>query len=153
MDMKKRILKCYIFSILTYGCETWTVNKSNIKKITAFEQWCNRRMLKISWTQKLSNNEVLNKCGVKSHNWFKEIIRRKMAFAGHVFRGSSGNVMLNIIEGKINGKRSKGRPRKTWLDNITEWTAIKNYGIIKRTAENRQLWRNLTVNPLTEDGT
>ena len=58
MTTRKRLLNCYVFSVLKYGCESWTVNKNLMKRINAFEQWCYRRMLKISWKDKVPNTEV-----------------------------------------------------------------------------------------------
>ena len=58
---KKKIIDCYVFSVLNYGCESWTWNKAMFKKINAFEMWCYRRMLKISWKDRISNVEVLQR--------------------------------------------------------------------------------------------
>jgi len=62
---RKKLLNCYVFSVLKYGCESWTVNKNLMKRINAFEQWCYRRMLKISWKDKIPNTEVLKRVGEK----------------------------------------------------------------------------------------
>ena len=103
-------------------------------RVDAFEMWCYRRMLKISWKDKVSNKEVLKRAQAVLH-FRKDMTKRKMEYGGHVMRGSSGETQLNILEGKIPGERVRGRPRLTWIDDIKKWTGIKTYGEIKRTAE------------------
>ena len=68
MTTRKRLLNCYVFSVLKYGCESWTVNKNLMKRINVFEQWCHRRMLKISWKDKVLNTELLRRVGEKNSN-------------------------------------------------------------------------------------
>ena len=67
-----------------------------------------------------------------------------MAFAGHVLRGSSGDSAIQILEGKLEGKIAKGRPRRMWLDDIKDWTKLDSYASVKRTAEDRISWRSCT---------
>ena len=92
-----------MFSVLKYGCESWTLDKSLQKRITAFEHWCNRRMLKVSWKDKVKNTELLSGMAEKEPRFYKNIARQKMAYVGHVLRGSSGLNALLIMEGKISG--------------------------------------------------
>ena len=79
--------------------EQWTVNKNLMKRINAFEQWCYRRMLKISWKDKVPNLEVLKKSWRKRTAIFRKIVQQKLSYAGHVLRGSSGRNALVILEG------------------------------------------------------
>jgi len=65
LTTRKRILNCYVFLVLKYGCESWTLNRSLQKRITAFEHWCYRRMLKVSWKDKVKNTEVLSRMAEK----------------------------------------------------------------------------------------
>ena len=102
--------------------------------------WCYRRMLKISWKDKVSNNEVLQRIQSKMH-FRKQMQKRKMEYAGHVMRGSSGQIHLYILEGKVAGKRPVGRPRLTWMNDIVSLSKIKNYEQIKRKAADRSAWR------------
>ena len=71
MKTRIRILMCYVFSVLSYGCETWTYSKAIDHKINAFEMWCYRRMLRISWTSHTTNIDVLQKIGVKETTMLK----------------------------------------------------------------------------------
>jgi len=109
-----------------------------MKTINAFEQWCYRRMLKISWKDKVSNAEVLKRVGEKEQQLFSKTVQQKLAYAGHVLRGSSGRNALVILEGRIRGKRAKGRPRRMWFDDVRQWTVLKDYNEVNRNAEDRE---------------
>ena len=85
-ETKLKILNCYVFSVLNYGCESWTWTKALERKINAFEMWCYRRMLKISWMKRISNKEVLQRINCNLH-FLKQMKKRKMDYAGHVMRG------------------------------------------------------------------
>ena len=72
-----------------------------------------------------------------------------MAYAGHVFRGSSGLNALLIMEGKISGVKARGRPRRAWANDLNDWTQLRNYSELKRTAEDRTTWNALARQPST----
>ena len=114
-------------------------------KIRAFEMWCYRRLLKIRWTDRVSNEEVLRRMNV-TPILITIIAKRKAAFIGHVARGSSGAVFCNIVEGYIEEERSSGRQRRTWMDDIKEWVYIQNYGILKSRCSDRICWRTMVSN-------
>src|SRR4051812_9341489 len=80
---KMKILNCYVFSILNYGCESWTWNKAIRKKVNAFEFWCYIRMLKIIWRDKVKNEEILKRLQKRLH-FVEDIMKRKLRYAGHV---------------------------------------------------------------------
>ena len=80
-----RLLKCYVWSLFTYGCETWTTKKSTEAKIKAFEMWCYRRMDRVSWKEKKSNENVLKDIGIKT-TLLETIKRRRLGFYGHIRR-------------------------------------------------------------------
>ena len=147
---KKKMLDCYVFSVLNYGCESWTWNKATCKKVNAFEMWCYRRILKISYVDRITNKEVLNRVQTDLH-FMKDMKRRKLEYAGHVMRGSSGLTHVTILEGKVCGKRPKGRPRLTWMDDIIQWTGLETYEKVKRVTEDRAKWKTIVVNLLAED--
>src|SRR6478735_3722092 len=147
---KKKMLDCYVFSVLNYGCESWTWNKATCKKVNAFEMWCYRRILKISFVDRITNKEVLNRVQTDLH-FMKDMKRRKLEYAGHVMRGSSGLTHVTILEGKVCGKRPKGRPRLTWMDDIIQWTGLETYEKVKRVTEDRAKWKTIVVNLLAED--
>lgn len=144
---KKKILDCYVFSILNYGCESWTWNKAMCRRVNAFEMWCYRRMLKISYIDRVTNEEVLDRAQEDLH-FLNDMKRRKLEYAGHVLRGSSGLAHLAILEGKVDGVRPVGRPRLTWTDDIIEWTGLETYVKVKRVAEDRNGWKTIIVDLL-----
>src|SRR6267154_149433 len=115
------------------------------KKVNAFKMWCYRRMLKISWKDRIRNEEILRQLQTKYH-FVEDMMNRKMKYSGHVLRGSSGLSHLQILEGYVDGKRKVGAPRRVWMKDIMEWTCLKKYGMVKRAAEERDSWRLIVVN-------
>ena len=121
-------------------------------KIRAYEMWCYRRLLKIRWTDRVSNEEVLRRMNV-TPMLITIIAKRNAALFGHVARGSSGAVFCNIVEGYIEGKRSSGRQRRTFYgryrgltSRTKEWVNIQNYGILKSRCSDRVCWRTMVSN-------
>ena len=84
-------------------------------------------------------------------HFVKDMIRRKMEYAGHVLRGSSGMSHLQILEGHLEGKRKQGCPRRTWVNDLMDWTGLKRYVEIKRAADDRDRWKLMVVNLRIED--
>ena len=109
MTTKFRVLKTYVWSTLTYGCECWTITSDIEKKIEAAEMWFIRRMLRISWTEKKTNVNVLREGNVQ-RSLLKTIRKRQMEFLGHVCR-RRGLEFLSLT-GKVEGKRDRG---KQWI--------------------------------------
>ena len=109
---KLKMLKCYVFSIFTYGAEAWTLTKVLENKIEAFEMWCLRRISKISWKDKVSNEDVLIKLNTE-RQLLRDIQRRKCRYYGHIKR--KGNILTTAVEGRLQGKRPKGRTRNNWI--------------------------------------
>jgi len=77
--------------------------------------------------------------------------KQEMAFAAHVLRGSSGNDLLDVLEGKLNFKLSQGRPRRMWLDDIKSWTRLDSYEKIKNLANDRKSWRACSITCQSSD--
>ena len=149
IELRLRVVKCYVWSTLLYGSETWTMTKSLTKKIEAFEMWIFRRMLKISYTEHKSNDAVL-KLMKTEKQLINTIKQRKCRYFGHLIRRDGLQRLL--LEGRINGKRGRGRPRTMWMDNIKEWTKL-NYNENIRMAQDREKWRSMVANLLKADGT
>ena len=114
-------------------------------KINAFEMWCYRRILKISWMDRVKNEEVLYRVQGKLH-FMEDMIKRKMSYAGHVLRGSSGLTHVTILEGKIEGKKKVGAPRRTWTKDMMEWTGRKTYQLMKAETTERESWKSIVKN-------
>ena len=88
LKLRKRILDCYVIPILTYGCEAWTLNSEMTRRLEARELWMYRRMIRISFSQHMSNQEVLRKVEA-DRSLFKNIRKRKLEFLGHILRKDS----------------------------------------------------------------
>lgn len=107
----------YVWNVALYGCETWTVGKEEEGKLISFEQWCYRRMMKISWKDRIKNEEVFRRAGEK-HTVWKSIKNRKTNLSGHILRHES--LIKTILEGMVEGKRYQGRPRLQYLEHIMQ---------------------------------
>uniref|UniRef100_A0A8D8QUF3 Endonuclease-reverse transcriptase n=1 Tax=Cacopsylla melanoneura TaxID=428564 RepID=A0A8D8QUF3_9HEMI len=108
---KERLLKTYVFSTLTYGAEAWTLNKEIERRIDACENYCYRRMLKISWMDKINNSNVLRRMQKNQLELLNTIKERKTKFAGHILRRPEGTLLKDVMEGTVEGARGRGRPR------------------------------------------
>ena len=120
---------------MLYGSETWTLRKEDIRRLEAVEMWIWRRMERVSWMDKITNEEILNKVGEK-RQLISGIRNRQKNWIGHVLRGDG--LLREVMEGRMEGKRPRGRPRKGMLDEVL----VESYGNMKRKAENRDEWRN-----------
>ena len=109
LQIRKRGIKTFVWSIMTYGSEAWTISQTMTKRIEAFEMWCWRRMQKIAWIEKKSNEQVLQ--SINSERELIKIIRtRQMRFLGHVMR--RGEIEHLSLTGKIEGKRAWGKTER-----------------------------------------
>jgi len=115
-----RLLKCYVWSTLLYGCESWTISKRMESQLEVAEMWFLQRMLCISWTDKVSNDQVLQRANTL-RNLLKVIVSRQIRFVGHVMRKNQLEAIA--LTGMIECKRARGRQRKTFhgLDIYRMW--------------------------------
>lgn len=145
LDTKVRLLRCYVFSVLLYGVETWTLTEASCKKLEAFEMWLYRRMLRISWKQKKTNHEVLQRMK-KETEIMKTVKIRKLQYLGHIMRNPDRYGLLQrILQGKVVGRRSPGRRRISWLKNLRTWFASTTTGLF-RAAVNKVLIARMVAN-------
>src|ERR1700729_34138 len=143
LKTRKRVLQCYIEPILLYGCEAWTLNKEAQRRVEAAEMWFLRRMLKIPWTARKSNEEVLKEAE-EIRRLITLIRKRQSKFVGHVWRRCGMEHILTT--GKIEGKRDRGRQREKMLDGLTRWQKNQSNVHTLQNARNRELWRQLISN-------
>jgi len=146
LSTKLRVLKCYVWSLMLYGCECWTISKEIQGKLEATEMWFLRRILKISWREMKTNKEVLEMAGT-DRTLMNTIRKRQLEFLGHVIRKKEMEHLT--LTGKIEGKRSRGRQRRTLLDSLVEITPDKRKLDFIHLADNREEWRNMVVNVCT----
>ncbi|GFR71049.1 endonuclease-reverse transcriptase [Elysia marginata] len=152
LDLKVRLTKIYVWSILMYGYERWTLDKETIRRIEAAEMWFLRRVLKISWAERTSNEEVLRRAGVKKDAVY--IVRKRpLSFVGHIYRQDDLERLART--GHVQGKRDRGRQRVTFLHSlnqgVTQGTRSKTEFL--RLADDREEWRLMTADVCNRPGT
>lgn len=141
---KMKTLKTYVWSILLYGCECWTLTKDTERRLEATEMWFLRRILKISWTEKKSNKDVMELAGYE-RSLIRTIRKRQLKFLGHISR--KDEIEKQMLSGKIEGRRSRGRQRTTYIDSLNNYAtkkSISNTELIRMTTE-REVWRAMVV--------
>ena len=109
---KFRVLKCYVYPVFPYNSETWTITNKMAKKLEAMEIWAFRRMQRISWVRRMSNEAVLHQTG-QNRSLLKLIRKRQLGFLGHCLR--KGKLEHVVVCAKLEGKRAPGRQRTTYL--------------------------------------
>lgn len=144
IDIRMRVLRCYVFSTLLYGVEAWTLTEATSKRLEAFEMWCYRRMLRISYIYHVTNNTVMQRMN-KDLEIMRTVKTRKLSYLGHVMRNEKYHLIQLILQGKIEGKRTQGRRRTSWLKNIRQWTGMTTVHLF-RTAVNKIIWTNVIAN-------
>ena len=122
LPTKVRLVKAMVFSVVMYGCESWTVKKAERQRIDAFELWCWRRLLRVPWTARKSNQSIKKDispgCSLEGL-----MLKLKLQYFGHLMRiADSFEKILNL--GKNEGRRRRGRQRMRWLwmASPTRWT-------------------------------
>jgi hypothetical protein len=139
LELRKKLVKCYIWSITLYGAENWTLRAVDQKHLESFEMCCWRRMEKIGWTDHVRNKEVLLRVK-EQRNILHEISKRKTNWIGRILRRNC--LIQNLIEGKIKGGIEVtvrlGRRRRKLLDDLEE---RRGYSHLKEEALDRTKWR------------
>jgi len=139
LELRKKPVKCCIWSIALYGAETGTVRAVDQKHLESFEMWCWRRMGKNSWTDDVRNEEVLLRVKER-RNILHEIRKRKANWIGHILRRNC--LLQRVVEGMIKGgievAGRRGRRRRKLLDNLKE---RRGYSQLKEEALDRTRWR------------
>ena len=131
INTKINALKAYVWSVLLYGCECWTLNNDTKKRLEVAELWFLRRILRISWTEKKSNIEVIEMAMYKI-SLIRIIRERQMKFLGHICR--KNRIEKQVLCGKIEGRRSRGRQRIKYMDRLNNYVtnkSLSNTEIIK----------------------
>ena len=118
MPTKIHLVKAMVFPVVMYGCESWTVKKAEHQRIDAFELWCWRRLLRIPWTARRSNQSILKEispgCSLEGM-----MLKLKLQYFGHLIRRVD-SLEKTLMLGGIGGKRRRGQQRMRWLNGITE---------------------------------
>ena len=119
LPTKVHLVKAMVFPAVTYGWESWTVKKAERRRIDAFEVWCWRRLLRVPWTARRSNQSILKEIspGISLKGM---MLKLKLQFFGHLMRRVD-SLEKTLMLGGIGGRRRRGRQRMRWLDGITDW--------------------------------
>ena len=118
LQTNARLVKVMVFPVVMYGCESWTVKKAECRRIDAFELWCWRRLLRVPWTARRSNQSILKEIspGISLEGL---MLKLKLQYFGLLMRRAD-SLEKTLMLGGIGGRRRKGRPRMRWLDGITD---------------------------------
>ena len=118
LPTKVRLVKAMVFPVVMYGCRSWTIKKAECWRIDAFELWCWRRLLRVPWTARRSNQSILKEislgCSLEGL-----MLRLKLQYFGHLMQRVD-SLERTLILGGIGGRRRRGRQRMRWLDGITD---------------------------------
>ena len=117
LPTKVRLVKAMVFPIVMYGCESWTIKKTEHQRIDAFELWCWRRLLRVPWTSRRSNQSILKEISPE-YSLERLMLKLKLQYFGHLIQRAD-SLRKTLMQGKIEGKRRSGWQRMRWLDSIT----------------------------------
>ena len=137
-------MRSLVTSIFLYACESWTLTAELQRRIQAMEMRCYRNILRISYKDHVTNEEVRAKIqqAIGPHKDLTTVKRRKLQWYRHVFRSSG--LAKTILQVTVKGGRRQGRQRKRWEDNIREWRGLE-FVKSQRAVENREKWRKLVA--------
>ena len=130
LPTKSNLVKAMGFPVVMYGCESWTIKKAEHWRIDAFELWCWRRLLRVPWTARISNQSILKEISPE-YSLEGVVLKLKLQYFGQLRRRTNSRGK-NLMLGKIEGRRRRGWQRMRWLDGITD---LMDMSLSKRVGE------------------
>ena len=118
LPTKVHLVKAMGFSVVMYGCESWTIKKGECRRADAFELWCWRRLLRVPWTARRSNQSILKEIS-SEYSLEGLMLKLKLQYFGHLIQRTD-SLEKTLMLGKIEGGRRRGWQRRRWLDGITD---------------------------------